>query len=107
MSADTIYIVEIPHQRPAHAWTAYGEADFVARVQEANLSLDIETYEQAQDAVRDDLHCAYIYRGDDEALTGLTQIYGHQQFRAVAALRRELEREGVIAHAADEPGEED
>lgn len=105
-----IYIVEIPHQRPASCWVATSEADFVTRVAAANSRMgdtpDEDTFEAWADYLASDLHRLHVFETDADAIAALDDATfdGHQGGRARQALEDKLRAFGLISDP-EEAGE--
>lgn len=97
-----IFIVEIHHQRPASCWVATDEADFCARMAEANRrrgdTPDDDTFDAWSDYLASDLHRLHIFTTDAEAIAALDDATfdGHQGGRARGALEAKLRAYGLI-----------
>ena len=92
-----IYIVEIPHQRPASCWTANDEGDFCAKLaQEFGRHGDTPAYDATfaewRDYLARDLHALHVFLDDAVAIAALgdSMFDGHQGAAARAALRHAL-----------------
>lgn len=92
-----IYVVEIPHQRPAHGWMAYDEDEFINLLQERTDSVELTDFEDAVVFLRSDLSNCEVYSTLDQARDALTDDWrwdGHQGARARAELERLIEESG-------------
>lgn len=98
-----MYVVEIPHQRPASCWTAIDEADFCSRVADASKGCGdtpvAATFDAWRDYLASDLHTLHVFTTDAAALAALEDdtFDHHQGARARAALEDKLRLYGVIA----------
>ena len=98
-----IYIVEIPHQRPASCWTANDEGDFCIKLEQTfERYSDTPDYgasfEEWRDYLARDLHALHVFMNENEAIEALNDATfdGHQGASARAALRRALIDNNVI-----------
>jgi hypothetical protein len=102
-----IYIVEIPHQRKATAWSASSEEDFISRVLASHEQSRSDSplpdlaegeeyrnpiFEECETWLGHDLHALHIFKSEEEAREFLQHpgFTGHQAITATAALEREL-----------------
>jgi len=83
-----LFIVEIPHRLPPRAWVAESKPDFITKV-EATCPHDLETFDQAAEYLRDDLHSCVILTIDEAREY---EFGGHWAFAAQFALDDLLER---------------
>lgn len=90
-----IYIVEVPHQRPAFCWVARSESEAIAVI-DTTFSRCGETpdygasFDEWLEYNGQDLHAQYVFMSDEEALKGLKELGGHQSGWAYAALLGQL-----------------
>ncbi len=91
-----LYIVEIPHQRPASCWVATNKADFCARMAEAYQhhgdTPEDGSFDNWRDYLASDLHHLHVFTTDAEAVAALDDATfdGHQGGTARAALEQKL-----------------
>jgi len=102
-----IYIVEIPHQRPASCWVATDQADFCARMAEASQrsgdTPENGSFDNWTDYLASDLHRLHVFATDAEAIAALddSTFDGHQGGRARAALEQKLIAYGVLSETQE------
>jgi hypothetical protein len=108
-----IYIIEIPHQRPASCWAATTEGDVIDTVcatmirQHSGDELP-DTFDQAINYLSSDLSRLIVLRSDDEARALYEEgIGGHQGGRAWDELKKRLLAEGAIDEDADADADSD
>lgn len=99
-----IYIVEVPHQRPASCWVAHSEAEFCRIMVETyhrrdDTPADWDSFSDWCDYLADDLHTLHVYTSDADALAALDSpsFNHHQGAQARAALEAWLQVCGVPA----------
>lgn len=98
-----IYIVEVPHQRPASCWVASSEADFCRTMCHAYQSYGDTpqdgTFSNWTNYLASDLHTLHVFATDAEALAALNDATfdHHQGGRARAALEEKLRAYNVIS----------
>ena len=103
-----LYIVEVPHQRPASCWTAENAAEVISMAAHEALRSggEVNSFDQAIDWIAADLHSCAVFVGLAEVVGALDThpiFRGHQGARAEAALRAKLIQKGVLAQpVADE-----
>jgi len=93
-----IYIVEIPHQRPASCWMALDKDDFCTRLEQTfERYSDTPDYgasfEEWRDYLARDLYALHVFMDeDDAALAAMNDVTFsvHHGASARAALRRAL-----------------
>ena len=94
-----IYILEIPHQRPATCWSKRTESEIISAINASSMRCGemFDTLDPATDYLASDLHACRIYMSDEEALAALADgdYKGHQSGRAMQALRDELASNGA------------
>lgn len=98
-----IYIVEIPHQRPASCWAAIDEQDAMDRINADLAGRHIaEEAENFDDAIRlngADLYAQYVLTSGDamDALsTGGKYWNPHQRANGLNALRKKMSDTGEM-----------
>lgn len=98
-----IYIVEIPHQRPASCWAAINEKDFCAIMAEAyqrhdGTPEDWGDFSAWRDYLARDLYDLHVFISDAEAIAALddTTFTGHQGARARWSLEQKLIATGAM-----------
>ena len=99
-----IYIVEIPHQMPAHCWAAANEEDAVSRIfntfiRSGDTPETDAPFSEWMDYNGSDLHSQHVYLTAAEAVAGLDGISGHQSGKATEALRKALLDAGDLGEA--------
>lgn len=100
-----IYIVEIPHQRPASCWTAHTEQQAVNAINESAIrnGETFETFGSAVEYLESDLSSLIACGSDEGALACLADESMWQRHGGAAArnaLRDKMVRHGLID---DEP----
>ncbi|MDR0275948.1 MAG: hypothetical protein LBI48_11545 [Burkholderiaceae bacterium] len=105
-----IYIVEIPHQRPASCWVCADKADFIRRASAAYIrhgdtpdtgGSEQEQFDAWRDYIASDLSGFFVYENEDGAVAGLaTDFSRHGGARAAGELYKELVKYGALN---DEP----
>lgn len=97
-----IFVVEVPHQRPASAWVAADREDFIDRVNRTGPpNGPLNDFDASTAYVKEDLHRLYIFEGGETAAKGLSEITGHQSGHAFTALREKLISYGVFEEVQD------
>ena len=103
-----IYIVEVPHQRPASCWVASDEADFCAGMVEAYRRCgdtpEDGTFADWVEYLASDLNTLHVFVTDAEAVVALedTTFDHHQGARARTALEEKLRAFGVLPEGSDD-----
>ena len=107
-----IYIVEIPHQRPAGCWVCSDKADFIRRASEAYRRCgdtpDCDGSEQEQfdawcEYIGSDLSGFLVYENEDAAVAGLaTDFSRHGGARAAGELYKKLVEYGALKDESDD-----
>lgn len=94
-----IYILEIPHQRPASCWSRATQSQILGVIaQQAMRSGEsIDNYVAALDWLGSDLNTLHVFDSDEEALDAMGDLTGHQAGAAYTALRDELISTGAIS----------
>jgi len=91
-----IYVVEIPHQRPATCWVAGDESDFCVKMagayQRRDDTPDEGTFAAWIDYLGSDLYALHVFVGNESARSALADntFDGHQGGQARAALEDKL-----------------
>lgn len=101
-----IYIVEIPHQRPASCWHADDEQDALNRINadlaHRHIAEEAESYEDAIAINGADLYAQHVL-SEDEAMEALSSdgkdLAPHQRMKALSALRGEMINAGLLEDA--------
>ena len=98
-----IYIVEIPHQRPASCWSAIDENDAMDRINQdlagRHMAEEASDYDEAIRLNGEDLYAQYVLTTQEaiEALANHGQDWSpHQRERSVSALRRAMLNAGDL-----------
>lgn len=100
-----IYIVEIPHQRPASCWVASNESDFCTRMFETyqrhgDTPEDLNDFTAWCEYLEEDLHILHVFVTDEEAIASLSSnAFDHPQG---ARARRALEDKLTVCEALPE-----
>ena len=96
-----IYIVEIPHQRPASCWAVHTEQQAVDAINKQAIRSGqmFDDFAEAIDYNGDDLSSQLVFMTDDEALAGWrdeSNWQRHGGWAARDALRADLICHGLI-----------
>jgi len=106
-----LYIVEIPHQRPAGCWVCSDKADFINRAWKAYIrhgdtpGLDGSEQEQFDawcEYIGSDLSGFLVYENEDAAVAGLaTDFSRHGGAQAAGELYKKLVEYGALKDESD------
>ena len=92
-----LYIIEIPHQRPASCWSALDERDAMDRINEdlarRHIAEEAGDYDEALRLNGEDLYAQYVLSTDEakKALSDEGKCWNpHQRERGLSALRNAM-----------------